>query len=122
MKGQRTFWLGIGLLVGWASPAEAHAFVDHAEPKVGSTVEISPLMVKVWFTRHLKPDQSEIKVFDADGREVDARDVKIDANDATLMTVAVPKLSVGTYKVEWTAVCLDGHTTHASFTFIVAAR
>ena len=122
MKGLRAFGLGLGLIVGGTCRAEAHAFVDHAEPKVGSAVAVSPHAIKIWFTRHLKPGESVIKIFDGGGHEVDQRDVKIDANDAKLMSVSVPELQAGTYKVEWTAVCMDGHTTHASFTFMVTPR
>jgi hypothetical protein len=32
--------------------AEAHAFLDHADPKVGRTVHDSPLQVRVWMTEN----------------------------------------------------------------------
>lgn len=118
--------LGLQLLLifGWwiacVSLAEAHAFVDHAEPSVGGTVHSPVQVVKIWFTRKIDPKQSTIQVFDAKGGEVDQRSVKVDSSDATLMSVSVPKLSTGTYKVVWKAVCLDTHTTRGTFTFKVA--
>jgi methionine-rich copper-binding protein CopC len=37
--------LSAGPVSGWA-----HAFLDHAEPSVGSQVKSSPAQVKIWFT------------------------------------------------------------------------
>jgi methionine-rich copper-binding protein CopC len=36
------------------------------------------------------------------------------------MSVSVPKLPTGTYKVVWNAVCMDSHHTTGTFTFDVA--
>src|SRR6202011_73050 len=33
----------------------AHAFVDHAEPAVGSQIRSAPTQVKIWFTEKLEP-------------------------------------------------------------------
>jgi methionine-rich copper-binding protein CopC len=49
----RLFLTAMGVLVvaqtGWA-----HAFLDHAEPAVGSTVHGSPTAVRIWFTEKLE--------------------------------------------------------------------
>jgi len=102
------------------SLAQAHAFLDHADPRVGSTVTGSPSVVKAWFTEELEPAFSNIKVFDATGKEIDNMDVKVDSADKTLMSVSVPKLPAGTYKVKWSAVAVDTHHTTGTFTFTVA--
>ncbi len=119
MRAARFVFLWLGLFLTCASREGAHAFLDSAEPAVGSTVRESPTVVKLWFTRHLKPGVSTFQVLDAQGEEVDLGKVKRDADDPTLMTVAMPKLALGMYKVVWTAVWIDGHTTHGSFTFSV---
>ncbi len=120
MKIVRFILLSLGLLVTCASLAEAHAFLDTAEPPVGATVQKSPAVLKLWFTRRLQAGPSVVEVFDAAGKEIDRHDVKLDRDDLTLLTVSLPKLPAGTYKVTWTAVCLDTHTTHGTFTFDVA--
>jgi methionine-rich copper-binding protein CopC len=48
----------------------AHAFVDHAEPAVGSQIHGTPTQVKIWFTEKLEPALSKIQVFDTSGLEV----------------------------------------------------
>ena len=97
---------------GWA-----HAFLDRAQPAVGSQIHSSPAQVKIWFTEKLEPALSKIHVFDASGQEVDKRDVKIDKSNAALLTVSLPELKPGKYKVVWRAVSVDTHVTTGNFTF-----
>ena len=97
---------------GWA-----HAFLDHAQPAVGSQIHSAPAQVKIWFTEKLEPALSKIQVFDTSGQEVDKRDVKIDKSNAALLTVSLPELKPGKYKVVWRAVSVDTHVTTGNFTF-----
>ena len=114
----RTFLTIMFSLTG-LSLVQAHAFLDHADPKVGSTVTGSPSVVKIWFTEELEAAFSKIQVFNAAGNEVDTKDVKVDSADKSLMSVSVPKLPAGTYKVKWSAVAVDTHHTTGTFTFNV---
>jgi len=98
------------------SLAEAHAFLDHADPRVGSTVNPAPTQVTVWMTEELEGAFSKIEVFDAKGAEVDKKDVKV---SGATMTVSMPALAPGTYKVKWSAVAVDTHHTTGTFTFTV---
>ena len=116
----RTFLTVIFTLAS-LSLAQAHAFLDHADPKVGSTVTGSPSVVKAWFTEELEPAFSKIQVYDATGKEIDKKDVKVDSADKSLMSVSVPNLPAGTYKVKWSAVAVDTHHTTGTFTFTVAS-
>jgi methionine-rich copper-binding protein CopC len=95
----------------------AHAFVDHTEPTVGSQIHGAPIQVKIWFTEKLEPALSKIQVFDISGLEVDKRDVKIDQSNAALLTVSLPELKPGKYKVVWRAVSVYTHVTTGNFTF-----
>ena len=47
--------------------ATAHAFLDHAEPRVGNTVATAPHEVTLWFTQKLEPAFSRITVSNAAG-------------------------------------------------------
>ena len=106
-------------LIG-APLAGAHAFLDHAEPKVGSTIQATPTEVKVWFTQKLVVAFSQLQVFDAAGKEVDKHDKKVDASDQALLMVSVPPLKPGKYKVVWRAASVDTHVTNGDFTFEIA--
>jgi methionine-rich copper-binding protein CopC len=95
----------------------AHAFLDHAEPSVGGQIRASPVAVKIWFTEKLEPALSKIQVFDESGQEVDKRDVQADKSDPALLSVSVPALRPGKYKVVWRVVSVDTHVTTGNFTF-----
>jgi methionine-rich copper-binding protein CopC len=98
---------------------EAHAFLQRAEPSVGSTVQTSPNEVRIRFTENIEPAFSSIQVFDASGKEVDKRDVHLDRSDHALLHVSLPRLGAGTYKVVWRVVSVDTHVTNGNFTFRV---
>lgn len=110
------------MVLALAAPVLAHAFLDHAEPAVGAKIAASPTQVKIWFTEEVEPAFTAVQVFDAVGKEVDKKDVQQDAKDKKLMSVSVPQLAPGVYKVTWQAVAADTHKTTGSFTFTVAAQ
>jgi hypothetical protein len=114
-------WTAI-LIIGLPAFASAHAFLDHADPKVGSTVSASPQTVMLKFTQEVEPAFSSVKVLDSSGKQVDSQDAKVDSKDASIMTVSVPNLPAGTYKVEWKVTSVDTHKTHGSFTFTVQPK
>ena len=115
----RILILCAGLLLCGSHLAQAHAFLDHADPKVGSQVHGSPSQVKVWFTQKLVAMFSSLQVFDETGKEIDKRDMKVDASDPGLLVVSVPVLKPGKYKVVWRATSVDTHVTNGDFTFEV---
>jgi copper resistance protein C len=96
--------------------ADAHAFLDHADPKVGSTIHESPAQVTVWMTEGLEPAFSKLQVFDAKGTEVDKKDTKV---NGSTMTVSLPKLAPGKYRVSWQVVAVDTHRTSGTFDFTI---
>jgi methionine-rich copper-binding protein CopC len=98
------------------SAANAHAFLDHAEPRVGSTVSAAPKEVVLLFTQNLEPAFSTIEVSDANGARVDLGKPKI---STTTMRVGVKPLPPGTYRVRWQVLSVDTHTTEGSFSFHV---
>ena len=96
---------------------EAHAFLQRAEPTVGSTVQTSPKEVRIRFTENIEPAVSSIQVFDGSGQEVDKRDLHLDSADHALLHVSLPQLGPGIYKVVWRVVSVDTHVTNGNFTF-----
>ena len=108
--------LTIIALLFTATSAWAHAFLDHADPKVGSRVQESPSQVTVWMTENLEAAFSKLQVFNANGTEVDRKDTKVNGN---VMTVSLPKLIAGKYRVSWQVVSVDTHRTSGSFDFSV---
>ncbi len=103
-------------------PSFGHAFPDHADPRVGSTVSVPPTRVRIWFDGNLEPLFSTIVVHDAKGTTVDKGDGHVDSSDSTLLEVNLPPLQSGTYRVLWNVVARDGHRTQGEFTFTVTVK
>ncbi|MBV8780005.1 MAG: copper resistance protein CopC [Phycisphaerae bacterium] len=112
----------IAILLFSCAIASAHAVLDHAEPKVGATVDSSPEVVKVWFSGAIEPTSSGLEVADSTGQRVDKQDVHVDEKDASLLIVSVPPLAPGVYTVTWRAVSKDTHHTHGTFQFTIASK
>jgi methionine-rich copper-binding protein CopC len=108
------------IFVAGSARVEAHAFLQRAEPSVGSTVQTSPGEVRILFTENIEPALSTIQVFDASGKQVDKHDVHLDRSNHALLHVSLSPLEAGTYKVVWRVVSIDSHVTKGSFTFRVA--
>ena len=104
---------------GLVPVADAPAFLDHAQPAVGSTVRASPPQLKIWFTQRLEPAFSKVQVLDSSGKRVDNGDSRVDNADTTLLTVSLPRLSPGTYRVVWRVLSVDTHVTEGDHTFEV---
>jgi copper resistance protein C len=103
-----------------SAPAVAHAFLDHAQPAVGSTVHESPKQVRLWFTEPLEPAFCRVRVVDASGKDVDAGDSHVDASNASILAATVHALPPGTYRVVWRVVSVDTHVTEGDYTFDIA--
>jgi methionine-rich copper-binding protein CopC len=107
------------ILVAASARLKAHAFLQGAEPAVGSTVQTSPSEIRIRFTENIEPAFSSVQVFDPSGKEVDKHDVGLDRSDHALLHVSLPRLGAGIYKVVWRVVSVDTHVTSGSFTFQV---
>jgi methionine-rich copper-binding protein CopC len=107
-----------GCLLG-APLARAHAFIDHAEPAVGSAVQEPPAEVRIWFTEKLVGAFCTLQVLDATGKEVDKGGRKVDPQNGALLVLPLPRLQPGKYTVMWKAVSVDTHVTSGKFTFEV---
>jgi methionine-rich copper-binding protein CopC len=96
--------------------ASAHAFLDHAEPRVGNTVATAPREVTLWFTQKLEPAFSNITVTNSAGQRVDTGKTRVSGNQ---MSVSLRSGGAGTYRVNWRVLSVDTHRTEGNFTFRV---
>jgi copper resistance protein C len=107
----------IPLLLSLASgEAVAHAFLDHAEPRVGNSVATAPREVRLWFTQKLEPAFSTVSVTDEAGQRVDTGKARVSGDT---MAVSLRQIRAGTYRVIWRVLSVDTHTTDGNFTFKV---
>jgi hypothetical protein len=97
--------------------AFAHAMLDHASPKVGSSSPAAPHEVALWFTENLEPAFSTIEVRNESGALVSSGKAHLGARNE--LRVGLKALSPGTYKVSWRVLSVDTHRTQGDFSFRV---
>ena len=97
--------------------ATGHAVLQRAEPRVESTLKRAPDEVKLYFTERLESAYSSLRVVDAQGRQVDRRDSRVDRANPLLLRATLPPLLPGTYKVHWRVLSIDADVTEGTFTF-----
>ena len=102
----------LGTGVAWS-----HAFLERAEPRVGSTVKAAPSQVRVWFTEALEPAFSTLEVVNQSGDRVDRGPAQVDAASPAMLQVPLKPLAPGTYRVKWRVLSVDTHVTEGDFTF-----
>jgi methionine-rich copper-binding protein CopC len=99
-------------------PADAHAFMVRAEPRVGSKVKKAPTELRIWFNEPVKPALSSIIVFDRNGKQIDKKDTHLDRANRALLHVSLRSVLVpGIYKVIWRVTSVDTHVTNGDFKF-----
>src|SRR2546429_4668932 len=79
-------------LLAAAAGARAHAFLDRAEPRVGSTVRTAPAEVKLWFTERLEPALNSLHVVKGARQRVHRADRAVyPSKSAPFRTPPVPR-------------------------------
>jgi methionine-rich copper-binding protein CopC len=111
----RNLVIVIMALLCCSTSVEAHAYLDHASPPVGSTVARSPGAVTLTFSENLEAKFSGGEVLNAAGARVD-RGRNVNGN---VMRLNVGGLPPGSYSVRWHVLSVDTHKTQGSFSFTV---
>lgn len=114
----RTLSIAVCLAVASVA-AQAHGFLQRADPRVGSHVDAAPAEVKLWFSEPLEGAFSTLSVTDAGGKRVDGADGHVDAANRRLLRASLQELVPGVYTVHWRAVGSDTHVTQGDFVFHV---
>jgi copper transport protein len=108
----------VALLV--AGIASAHADFVRSDPAPGSTLDVAPAQVTVWFTEAIEPGFSTITLLFEDGSTADRGDSLVSPADPTQLSVSLDGAREGTYVASWRVLSVvDGHITSGSFVFSV---
>jgi copper transport protein len=118
------FILSTLILFCWVAlvvaPALAHAELVRSLPAANAALDRPPAQIELFFSETLEPSFSAIKVFDANGAQVDGGDSRVDPTDSTHLLVSLRSLPDGVYTVSWQALsATDGHITSGAFPFAV---
>ena len=111
--------IGLAMLVQ-ASPVFAHAFLERASPPVGSEVTVSPPELSISFTEGVEPLFSTIVVQGANGAAIATGKPHVAPDSNRRLIVELPKLTPGTYTVNWHVTSVDTHKTEGNYKFTVA--
>jgi methionine-rich copper-binding protein CopC len=106
-------------LLAWTGTADAHAFLSHAIPLVGSTIPASPPVMTLDYTEGVETAFSTVVVKDAQGTRVDKNDLHNAPGNQKRILIGLQPLKPGTYTVEWHVTSVDTHKTEGTFTFTV---
>ena len=113
-------FLALGAIVAFPTSAFAHAEPTSSTPAPNSTVKEAPTTVSIIFGEEVKPDESNIRVFDAKGTEVSTGKATTDPNDLKKMSVEMKGTDSESYVVLWNTVSADdGDAAVGSFSFNV---
>jgi methionine-rich copper-binding protein CopC len=121
MTSLRTMAAALAFAGLFIAPAvvQAHAFLDHSDPAVGSTVPNAPGVIHLWFTQELEPAFSSVTVTDKSGASMNNGPAVIDPANSSELDVKLNQLAPGTYTVKWHVLSVDTHTTEGDFVFHV---
>ena len=114
----RAALLGAAMLAPVAS-AFAHAFLERANPPVGSEVTASPADLSIRFSEGVEPLFSTIELHDPGGTAVPVGKPHAAPGTNRSLVIELPQLKPGTYTVIWHATSVDTHKTEGSYQFTV---
>lgn len=106
------------LLLAPTSPAAAHSLLLESSPAAGSTVA-APAQLMVRFNNRIEKALSRLRLVNERG-EAQRFSRPVSAAPADRLTVTLPPLVPGAYRVEWQVLSTDGHIVSGSFSFRVA--
>ena len=112
--------LSLAALAGLlAAPAFAHAFLERADPPVGSEVSTPPQQLVLTFTEGVEPLFTAVQLRDPSGGNVAIGKPHTEPGNDRKLLVPLPALGRGKYTVNWHATSVDTHKTEGSFQFTI---
>jgi copper transport protein len=123
-RAWRRWWLAlplaVGLTVGVAPAAFAHATLLGTQPSNDAVVEESPDRVVLRFDEAVESALGSVRVYDGEGRQVDAGEIERPSSDRVAVSID-RSLQRGTYTVTWRVISADSDPIDGAFIFHVQA-
>ena len=107
----------IGITLGSARPALAHAALLRSEPAANAILASPPTEIRLWFTEPISPQFSGAQVLDTTGTPL-AIHLATDETQKNLLIIGLPPIEEGVYSVLWRVhSTADGHFTQGLLVF-----
>lgn len=123
-RSLRALLLALALLSSGARPARAallfHAALLRSEPPADTTLGAAPERIRLLFSERIEASLCTVALVGEDGR-VTRLTTRADPADPRALLAAPGTLAPGAWRVEWHAVAADGHPSHGTFVFRIAA-
>ncbi len=108
------------LLQLWLPAAQAHAFIDHSQPKAGEELDAPPQAIILTFDKSIEPAFSSIKIAREESQTaIETGPAQGVEGDSDKLILPLPELSPGEYHVNWVVLARDGHRTMGDYTFVI---
>jgi copper transport protein len=116
--------LAASAVLGWAGPADAHAYLDHSNPADGATVAAAPDTLTLAFSEHVVLSATTLKLLDPTDRPVPLTGLRLVADDPgetespAQIVADLPPLPRGAYRLTWSTLSSDDlHRTSGVLAF-----
>jgi putative copper export protein/methionine-rich copper-binding protein CopC len=118
IRGLFALLLALTALILSAVSASAHSYLVASDPSDGALLAKPPAQIVLVFSSAVAPDFTNVEVVEAAGKRYQARSVVIDASLPLVVTVNLPELPVGSYRLSFTTHDrVDLHQTAGSIVF-----
>ncbi|HLY78259.1 MAG TPA: copper resistance protein CopC [Caulobacteraceae bacterium] len=111
--------LATALALGTAGAAQAHAFLDRAEPRVGSLATKPPTAVRLTFTEGVEAVFCHVTVTGPPGFGGAGPARAVPGDPKSLVVELRAPAPPGAYVVRWRVLSVDTHVTEGDFNFRV---
>ena len=118
MKSLKVIWIIPVLILFLGVPAaSAHPFLLETVPGQGQNAPVGVTQIISKYSEAVEIDFSELKVYDANGNQIDNRDTSYNNSEASLV-VTTPPLEEGVYTITSKVLSkVDGHLVQAAVVF-----
>jgi copper transport protein len=110
-----------GGVLGFATPAFAHAQLLGTSPTSGAVLATPPAQVVLTFGEAVQAPPTAIEVFSADGQQLHTGPAGHPPGRPDQVAASLPGSLKGTYVVSWRVISADTHPVQGAFTFSVGA-
>jgi copper transport protein len=111
----------VGLVLGDAAVASAHAVLESSSPAPGSVVPKAPREVVLHFDEPVEIQFGSIRLFDSRGDRVDKGTDFHPRGDTSAVAVSSNGIGRGTFVAAWRVISDDGHPVGGTFVFSVGS-
>lgn len=116
MKGFVICLLIIGLMIQ-AHDVWAHASLIKSDPPRRATLSESPSKIQLWFNEEIETAYATVTVVDMNDQVVSRAAPEKVTDDPKSITLALPELEAGAYKVQFRVLSIDGHVVDSNYSF-----